>query len=143
MWRRLESTDIDKARQSLGHRLAETMRRQEEELSSIRAKHTEEIRVLETKQGEIDSLDALIDRFAEDFNNSLSEPEPVLDQHPADAGVSSGRIADEQEPDKKPTGEAIEAAPTALTLPERIAVRYGSPHFDPFRQLGFCPPRLW
>jgi len=135
MWQRLDSTDIDNARQSLGQRLAETMRRQEEELGRVRARHAEEIRSLEAKQAEIDSLDALIDRFAEEFHSSVSEPEPVLDQ-PADPGLSSGPPAEEQELPNQPTGEAVEATPTALTLPERIAVRYGSPNFDSFRKLA-------
>src|SRR3954453_1490042 len=137
MWRRLESTDIDNARERLGQRLAETMRRQEEELSSIRAKHAHEIRLLEGKQAEIDSLDALIDRFAEEFQSStLTQAAPVLDQQSADSDVPSGSTANEQEPDNKPADDTVEAMPTALTLPERIAVRYGSPNFDTFRKLA-------
>ena len=44
---------IQKARESLGYRLAETLRRQRQEMSRLRAKHADELHVLEAKQAEL------------------------------------------------------------------------------------------
>jgi hypothetical protein len=137
MWNRLESTDIDKARDSLGHRLAETMRRQEEELTALRAKHAEEIRLLEVKQTEIDTLNALIERFAKEFQSiSATEPEAELAQEDAGIHTPTGSGEDTNDADNESAEEATETNPAALTLPERIAVRYASPNFGIVRKVA-------
>jgi hypothetical protein len=137
MWNRLESTDIDKARDSLGHRLAETMRRQEEELTALRAKHAEEIRLLEVKQTEIDTLNALIERFAKEFQSiSATEPEAELAQEDAGIRTPTGSGEDTNDADNESAEEATETNPAALTLPERIAVRYASPNFGIVRKVA-------
>jgi hypothetical protein len=137
MWNRLESTDIDKARDSLGHRLAETMRRQEEELTALRAKHAEEIRLLEVKQTEIDTLNALIERFAKEFQSiSATEPEAELAQEDAGIRTPTESGEDTNDADNESAEEATETNPAALTLPERIAVRYASPNFGMVRKVA-------
>jgi hypothetical protein len=137
MWSRLESTDIDKARENLGDRLAETMRRQEEERTSLRAKHAEEIRLLEVKQTEIDTLNALIERFANEFQSiSATEPEAAWEPHDASTDFPTGSAEDTNDEDNEPADEATETKPATPTLPERIAIRYASPNFGMVRKVA-------
>jgi hypothetical protein len=137
MWNRLESTDIDKARDSLADRLAETMRRQDEEWTSLRAKHAEEIRLLEVKQTEIDTLNALIERFANEFQSiTLTEPEAALEEEDASASVPTETAEGTNDENNQSTEEATETEPATLTLPERTAVRYASPNFGMVRKVA-------
>ena len=137
MWNRLESRDIDSARESLGQRLGETMRRQEEELTTLRAKHAEEIRSLEAKQADIDRLNGLIKRFAQEFQGiAATEPEPAAQQQDADTASPTESAERGQEQDEKSDDQGTEPKPTALSLPERIAVRYASPNFGMGRKFG-------
>src|ERR1044071_6596556 len=137
MWNRLESRDIDSARESLGQRLGETMRRQEEELTTLRAKHAEEIRSLEAKQADIDRLNGLVERFAQEFQGiAAAEAEPAAEQQDADAASPNASAERAPEQDDKSAGQGNEPTPTALSLPERIAVRYASPNFGMGRKFG-------
>ena len=137
MWNRLESTDIDKARDSLADRLAETMRRQDEEWTSLRAKHAEEIRLLEVKQTEIDTLNALIERFTNEFQSiSAAEPEATWEAHDARTDVPTESAEGTNDEDNESAEEATETKAATLTLPERIAVRYASPNFGMVRKVA-------
>jgi hypothetical protein len=69
MWR-VARGDLHRARENLGYRLAETLMRQQSEVKSLRAKHADELHVLEPKQAELNSLEAMIDRFADEFQTA-------------------------------------------------------------------------
>jgi uncharacterized lipoprotein YmbA len=137
MWHQLESADIDKARQSVAERLTQTIRRQEEELTNLHAKHAEEIGHLEAKQTEIETLNTLIDRFATEFQGAtVAEGEPALEEQNAGSPVAAETTEDTEVADDKLADLAPETSRTALTLPERVAVRYGSPNFGTVRKFG-------
>ena len=78
MWQQVDRGAIAKARESLGHRLAEMLRRQEQERKDLRAKHADELHVLEAKQAELETLDALLDRFADDLQGT---PQTGAERH--------------------------------------------------------------
>ena len=124
MWRRVERADIDQARNSLGHCLAKTLKRHAKEINSLRAKHADEIHVLEAKQIELNTLDAMIDRVAAE---SLSTAEKAPDQNSPNA-PDGGDEPLIQEGDNLPE--------LASSLPERLTVRYVVPNFRPFRRFG-------
>lgn len=116
------------ARESLGHRLAETLRRHEEETNSLRTKQADEIRLLEAKQADIEALDALIERFAGEFQSTGIAYGPSALDATAGSEVSGDSADDGQdEPAENDTAEAT--TPIELSLPEEIAVRYTSPNF--------------
>lgn len=124
MWR-VARGDIQKARGRLGYRLAETLRRQRREMSSLRAKHADELHVLEAKQAELNSLEAMIDRFCDEF---APQTEPAHQQEPT-AGAPDGALQQLSE------AETTVPSPAHITLPERLAVRYVAPGF-PWRRFA-------
>ena len=137
MWHQLESADIDKARQSVAERLTQTIRRHEEELTNLHAKHAEEIGHLEAKQTEIETLNTLIDRFATEFQGAtFAEAQPALEEQNAGLAVAAETTEHSEVPEDKPADLAPETSPPALTLPERMAVRYASPNFGTVRKFG-------
>jgi hypothetical protein len=125
MWHRVERADIEQARESLGHRLAETLKRHAEEINTVRAKHADELHVLEAKQIELNTLDAMIDRVAAEF---LSVPEQEADQNSTEAPDGDDALLLQ--------GEIVEPASTATSVPERLVVRYMGPSFRPFRRFA-------
>src|ERR1051326_8953220 len=92
--------DIHRALENLGYRLAETLMRQQSEMKSLRAKHSDELHVLEAKQAEINSLEAMIDRFTDEFQ---STPQT--------------EAAHQQEPTTDAPDGALQQSPEADTVP--------------------------
>ena len=127
MWQQVGRDDIDKARESLGHCLAETLRRQQQELKSLRTKHADELRVLEAKQAELETLSAMIDRFADDFQGTL-QTGAAPEQEPT---TEAPEAALEQPLDAETTVPSRDINP-----PEKLAVRYLAPDFRPFRRVA-------
>ena len=72
MWDRVELADIDRAKESLGHRLAETLARHAEETNSLRTKQADEIHQLEAKQADIERLATLINHFTAEFQSTTA-----------------------------------------------------------------------
>ena len=126
MWQQLERGDIDKARERLGHHLAETLRRQEQEIKDLRAEQFDELQKLEAKQAEIETLDALIDRFAGEFPRA------------AQLGVAPEQesIIEAPEGEDKPVGLQEIAGGPETSWPEKLAVRYAVPNLRQFRRFG-------
>ena len=91
----------------------------------MRAKHADELHILEAKQIELNTLDAMIDRVAAEF---LSVPEQGADQNSTEA----------PDGDDAPLlqGAIVEPASTATSVPERLAVRYMRPSFRSFRRFA-------
>ena len=135
MWQRLEPADLDLAKQNLGHRLAETLRRHEDEISDLRAAHANEIQLLEAKQGGINELEALIDRFLAEFETMTAAPAVV---EGTEAGVRAETPSDPVGEQQVGSGDDVtnDVSDTEVSLPERLAVRYGSPNFTAFRRLA-------
>ena len=63
MWDKLDYADLDRARQELRLRHAETVRR-----------HAEELSALDAERAEVDALNQPIGAFAEKFKTSPAEP---------------------------------------------------------------------
>ena len=134
MWDRVESADIDRAKESLGHRLAEALKRHEEEIVSLPTKQADEVQQLETKQTEIETLATLIDRFAVEFQSTTAAYDPpAFDQKEAVTEVSPDAPAEDNAAELE-TEAATEATPTALGRPEKLALQYASPNFTAFRK---------
>ena len=123
MWHRVARADIEQARESLGHRLAETLKRHAEEINTVRAKHADELHVLEAKQIELNTLDAMIDRVAADFLSAAAQEGDQNSTEAPDGGDAP-----------VPQADIVEPASTSTSVPERLAVRYVAPSFRPFRR---------
>jgi hypothetical protein len=126
MWQQLERGDIEKARERLGHHLADMLRRQEQETKGLRAKHADELQMLEAKQAELETLDALIDRFSDEFQNKTE----------AGAAPDQESIREAPEGEDKPLAQDNIIGPAGASLPEKLAVRYVVPNLRQFRRFG-------
>jgi hypothetical protein len=125
MWHRVARVDIEQARESLGHRLAETLKRHAEEINTVRAKHADELQVLEAKQIELNTLDAMIDRVAAEFLSAAAHGTDQNSTETPDGGDAP-----------VPQAEIVEPASTGTSVPEALAVRYMGPSFRPFRRFA-------
>src|SRR5215216_6326334 len=67
MWDHLTSGDIERAKQSLSSRRAETNARHAEETKSLEAKQADEIHSLNAKEAEIELLNKLCNDFTREF----------------------------------------------------------------------------
>ena len=94
-------------------------------MSSLRAKHADELRVLEAKQAELNSLEAMMDRFADEF---APQTEAVHQQERA-AGAPDDARQHQSE------AETAVPAPAHVVLPERLAVQYVAPG-SPWRRFA-------
>src|SRR5204863_631257 len=77
MWDQLTFAEIDRVKQSLGARRAETIARHAEEVKSLEVKQTGEIHSLNAKEAQIELLNNLINDFKREFINEVtisSEP---------------------------------------------------------------------
>ena len=134
MWQHIEPADIERAKESLGHRLSETLSRHGDEIKALQAKQTEEISALENKQAELASLEALIERFAGEFQNgepATSEARVDHDGLSGEVGSDNSGIDEESAP--------IEASASTEPLPngaEPLNIAYASPNFRSFRKLA-------
>ena len=92
----------------------------------MRAKHTDELHVLEAKQAELETLDAMIDRLGGEFQDA------------PDAGVRSEPSPEAEPEDHEEAVEEASAEPLAMdvSLPEKLAVRYVTPNFRLFRRFA-------
>jgi hypothetical protein len=134
MWQHIEPADIERAKESLGHRLSQTLSRHADEIKALQAKQTEEISALENKQTELASLEALIERFAGEFQNrepATSEPRVDHDGISGELGSDNTGLDEESAP--------IEASASTEPLPngaEPLNIAYASPNFRSFRKLA-------
>ena len=138
MWDRVELADIDRAKESLGHRLAETLARHAEETNSLRTKQADEIHQLEAKQADIETLATLINHFTAEFQSTTAAYDPpAVDQGQTGIEVSLDSPADDQDDAAElQTDAAAEGTPAALSRPEKLAIHYASPNFRAFRKLA-------
>jgi hypothetical protein len=85
MWERLKQSDILQAKQELRQRVDETLRR-----------HAEELKVLDGDLAEVQTLDRLVDAFADKFGTA--PPEAIPEATPAKPGdaAPSGNTAAEK-----------------------------------------------
>ena len=133
MWQHIDVADIARAKESLGHRLSQTLSRHADEIKALQAKQTEEISVLETKQGEIASLETLIERFAGEFQTGESaDYEPPSGQD--EIGVELD--TEDAESDQKSATEASVPTADPPNGAGPLSVAYASPNFRPFRRLA-------
>ena len=142
MWIRVEALDIEKARQNLRERLAETVSRHAEETKNLQNKQAQEIDRLEQKQHELDTLYDLIDRFADEFQSTAQNGYgPSLNSNEIEPELSADGAGTEQNgapAAESPTQEPPDEPGTAnsVSLPEKLAVGYATPNFRPFRRFG-------
>src|SRR5438874_1808625 len=133
MWERVEPADLVRARGNLGQRLVDTRSRHDEEVKTLQAKHTEEIRVLEDKQAELASLEALIERFASEFQaTDLALFERAVDQDSGKDGSTEPRLEVHESGETDPA-EEVTALPNG---PTKLNVAFASPNFRPFRKVA-------
>jgi len=135
MWQHIEPADVDRAKESLGHRLLETLSRHAEEIEALQAKQTEEISVLEAKQRDIASLEALIERFAGEFQKDEEKLlEPAINQKEIGTGLESTNTDSNHESAQVETSEqATEPLPNGT---DTLNIGYASPNFRAFRKLA-------
>jgi hypothetical protein len=142
MWIQLEALDIEKARQHLRERLAETVSRHAEQAMILQQKQAGEIRQLEAKQHELDTLYDLIDRFADEFQstapNGYGPPFHSDDIGPELLANTAGTEQNEPSPDESATQHSGDEAGTVNSgsFPEKLALGYASPNFRSFRRFG-------
>jgi hypothetical protein len=132
MWNRLEAGDIDRARQSLRERRAETVNRHDEEMKNLQLRQDEEILKLNAKEAEIELLNQLIDSFSEEFQYTPpGRPVELGEEFLADSApiVVDEDVEGEAENDAGSTPEAVSSG-------NRLAVGYASPNFARFRKLA-------
>ena len=133
MWERVEPADLVRARGNLGQRLVDTRTRHDEEVKTLQAKHTDEIRVLEDKQAELASLEALIERFASEFQaTDLAFFERAVDQDSGKDDASEPRLEVHESAETDPV-EEVNALPNGAT---KLSVAFASPNFRPFRKVA-------
>jgi hypothetical protein len=75
MWERLKQSDILQAKQDLRQRVDETLRR-----------HAEELKVLDSDLAEVQTLDRLVDAFADKFGTAPPEATPAKSGDAAPGG---------------------------------------------------------
>jgi hypothetical protein len=110
-----------------------THTRHDEEKNKLQAKHTEEIRVLEDKQAELASLEALIERFASEFQAThLGFFERAVDQDSGKDDSGEPRLEVHESGETEP-GEELNALPNGAT---KLSVAFASPNFRPFRKVA-------
>ena len=133
MWERVEPADLLRARVTLGQRLMNTHTRHDEEKNKLQAKHTEEIRVLEDKQAELASLEALIERFASEFQTTdLGSFKRAVDQAGGIDGSNEARPEDDESVEAEPA-EETNTLPNGVS---KLSVSFPSPNFRPVRKFA-------
>jgi hypothetical protein len=141
MWDQLTSADIDRVKQSLGARRAETIARHAEEVKSLEAKHLGEIHSLNAKEAEIELLNKLINDFSQEFMNEVAVSSAptgtdqaalaettVQNDEPGDTGMLVG----EKDATASPLSNNTEPTP----VPAQLQVLFPSPNFGRVRNIA-------
>ena len=132
MWDHLTSSDLDRAKQEIERRRAETMGRHAEETKILEAKQAQEIQALNAKLAEIGLLDGLIDVFTEEF-----KPQPAHSEAAGEvAGAAAINEAEEslQQISQKSPNLDVDASEASNLGP--LQVHFPTPNFRAFRRTG-------
>lgn len=141
MWDQLTSADIDRVKQSLGARRAETSARHAEEVKSLEAKQAEEMHSLNAKEAEIELLNNLINDFKHEFMNDATTPSEPRTMHESvltettietDELDDTGVLVAETEGTVSPLSSNTEPTPA----PAQLQVLFPSANFGRVRKLG-------
>ena len=133
MWDHLTSDDLNRAKQEIERRRAETVSRHEEETKSLEAKQAAEIQALNAKQAEIELLDGLIESFCSEFNPQVAHSEASPDVVDA---AAVGDIGESTEQVRDISSGLLGADAVEASNPGRLQVRFPSPNFGAFRRFG-------
>jgi hypothetical protein len=137
MWDQLTFADVDRAKQSLSERRAETSARHAEEVESLQTKQAEEMHSLNAKEAEIELLNKLINDFKQEFMSEVataSEP-TAIDEIAAvqtEELDEIGVLVAEKEATISPLSSNTEPTPD----PAQLQVLYPSPNFSRIRKIG-------
>lgn len=71
MWDQLTIADVDRVKETLAARRAETLARHTEEINILEARQLGEVQSLNAKEAEIELLNSLIDKFKQEFMSEL------------------------------------------------------------------------
>jgi|GraSoi_2013_60cm_1033757.scaffolds.fasta_scaffold89808_2 hypothetical protein len=136
MWDQLSSADIGRVRQELDSRRATIVTRHAEELKNLEAKQMSELEALNAKQAEVELLEALIDRFTDEFHTETPRSEDTTANEQGDtepSGAGHGEKSAGSESEGALPGE-VSAPPGAGPGP--LQVQFPSPNFGAFRRFG-------
>ena len=140
MWDQMTFAEIDRVKQSLGARRAETIARHAEEVKSLEAKQTGEIHSLNAKEAQIELLNNLINDFKREFINEVttsSEPTATHEVAQTETTIQNDEPGDtamlvgEKEATTSPLSSNTEPTPA----PADLQVLFSSSNFGRVRKL--------
>lgn len=139
MWNQLIPADIDRVKETLGARRAETTARQAEEVKSLEARHAEEIHSLNAKEAEIELLNKLINDFTREFMQgpvAPLEPTATHNEALAETTIADTGNAGVPSPENKATASSPNSSTDPAPAPGPLQVQYPSSNFGRVRKFG-------